>query len=162
MPDASEITFNTLLERIRERTPARLLEGRSGASYRTQSQLDLRHAHAAAVDAVRDELALSTTFGEEFCHQWKLFEVFTEAVSKSEYLLRPDKGRRLSAEARSKIAQRCNAGADLQVVIGDGLSVAAVAVQVPKLMPLIIDGASGRGLTLGQPFVIRHCRVGAP
>jgi ethanolamine ammonia-lyase small subunit len=160
MASGDEITFNALLQRIRERTPARLLEGRSGSSYRTQSQLDLRHAHAAAVDAVRDELNLNATLGEEFCRRWKLFEVWTEAESKAEYLLRPDKGRRLNSVSREMIGERCNAGADLQVVIGDGLSVAAVAEQVPRLLPLIIDEASGRGLTVGQPFVIRHCRVG--
>jgi ethanolamine ammonia-lyase small subunit len=160
MASGDEITFNALLQRIRERTPARLLEGRCGGSYRTWPQLELRQAHAAAVDAVRDELDLNGTLGEEFCRRWNLFEVVTEASSKAEYLLRPDKGRRLTAEGVLKISQRCNCEADLQVVIGDGLSVAAVAAQVPKLLPLIMDGASGHGLTLGQPFVIRHCRVG--
>ena len=41
--------------KIRARTPARLLVGRAGASYRTGTQLDLREAHAAARDAVRTE-----------------------------------------------------------------------------------------------------------
>jgi ethanolamine ammonia-lyase small subunit len=155
-----DITLNQRLGKIRERTPARLLKGRCGASYRTESQLELREAHAAALDAVRDELDTRAMLGEEFCRRWKLFEVSTQATSKAEYLLRPDKGRRLSSEAQALIPQRCRAGADLQVAIGDGLSVAAVAAQVPMALPLVMDGARVRGMTLGQPFVIRHCRVG--
>jgi ethanolamine ammonia-lyase small subunit len=156
----NELLFDRMLQKIRERTPARLLEGRSGASYRTKSQLELRDAHAAAVDAVRDELDLVTTLGEEFCRTWNLFEVVTEAASKEEYLLRPDKGRRLNASSRRVVAERCPAGADVQLVIGDGLSVAAVAGQVPTLLPLIIAAAKLRGWTVGQTFVVRHCRVG--
>ena len=47
LEDLSEI-----VRKIRARTPARLLAGRSGAGYRTATQLDLREAHAAARDAV--------------------------------------------------------------------------------------------------------------
>src|SRR5262249_42095547 len=50
--------------------------------------------------------------------------------------------------------------ADLQVVIGDGLSAAAVIAQVPMLVPLIEAGAPQRGWSFGRPFVVRYCRVG--
>jgi ethanolamine ammonia-lyase small subunit len=155
-----ELSVNAWLERVRRRTPARLLVGRAGASYRTAPQLELREAHAAAVDAVRDELDLHTTFGESFCCEWNLFEVSTEASSKAEYLLRPDKGRHLNDHARALISERCRPHAHVQIIIGDGLSVAAVAKQVPLLLPLLHQGATNRGWTLGHPFVIRHCRVG--
>jgi ethanolamine ammonia-lyase small subunit len=148
------------IRRIRQRTPARVLAGRAGSSYRTRSQLELREAHAAAVDAVRDELNLITTLGVAFCEQWKLFEVSTLAQSKAEFLLRPDLGRRISAEARTTIGARCQSNVDLQIVIGDGLSVAAVAAQVPQLLPLLMQGAVRRGWYVGKPFVVRHGRVG--
>jgi ethanolamine ammonia-lyase small subunit len=48
----------------------------------------------------------------------------------------------------------------LQIVIGDGLSVSAVATQVPRLLPLLDEGAKVRAWTIGQIFLIRHCRVG--
>jgi ethanolamine ammonia-lyase small subunit len=38
--------------------------------------------------------------------------------------------------------------------------VPAVAAQVPTLLPLLYEGAQARGWTIGQTFVIRHCRVG--
>ncbi len=44
-----------IVEKIRARTPARLLAGHSGGGYRTSTQLELRAAHAAARDAVRTD-----------------------------------------------------------------------------------------------------------
>jgi ethanolamine ammonia-lyase small subunit len=49
---------------------------------------------------------------------------------------------------------------DVQIAIGDGLSVAAVAEQVPHLLPLLFDGVKARRWTAGRAFVVRHCRVG--
>src|SRR5580700_306585 len=86
--DVSEI-----VRKIRAQTPARLLAGRSGAAYRTSTQMELREAHAAARDAVRAELDLRTDFGEDFARKWNLLEVSSRATSKNEYLLRPDLGR---------------------------------------------------------------------
>lgn len=152
--------FPEALRKIRERTPARILLGRAGAAYRTSTQLDLREAHAAARDAVRAELDLETVFGVVFMKQWNLFEVCTEARSKEEYLLQPDLGRRLDEASRRELARRCSRENDIQIAIGDGLSVTAVAAQVPSLLPLLHEGARARGWTVGNPFVIRHCRVG--
>ena len=149
-----------IVEKVRIRTPARLLAGRSGGSYRTSMQLELRAAHAAARDAVRADFDLQEHLGEELIERYRIFEVSSEASSKDEYLLRPDSGRRFSKEAREEIAQRCPQGTDLQISIGDGLSTTAVATQVPALLSLLIEGAVARGWTIGQTFAIRFCRVG--
>ena len=154
-PDPPEI-----IERLRVQTPARLLTGRAGAAYKTSTQLDLREAHAAARDAVRTELNLLTDLGEDFVRTWSLFEVATEATGKEQYLLRPDLGRRLNEPSRTIIKSSCPTGSDLQIVIGDGLSVTALASQVPSLLPLLHKGARARAWTIGQTFVIRYCRVG--
>jgi len=148
------------VRRIRARTPARILVGRAGAAYRTDTQLDLRQAHAAARDAVRAELEMEKQFGAAFVKQWGLFEVCTQAQSKNEYLLQPNLGRIFHETSRHELMIRCARRTDFQVVIGDGLSVTAIYAQVPKLLPLLWDGAKVRGWTLGQVFVIRHCRVG--
>jgi len=148
------------LQRIRARTPARILMGRAGAAYRTNVQLDLREAHAAARDAVRGEMDLLSVFGAAFVRQWELFEVQTRAASKDEYLLRPDLGRHFDESSRLKIRELCARGCDLQIVIGDGLSVPAVSRQVPALLPLLYAGAESYGWKTGRTFVIHHCRVG--
>jgi ethanolamine ammonia-lyase small subunit len=149
-----------IVKKVRARTPARLLAGRSGAAYRTNTQLELREAHAAARDAVRTELSLLSDLGESFVRKWGLFEVGSRAATKDEYLLRPDLGRHLNQGSLDELGRRCSRGPDLQVVIGDGLSVTAVAAQVPRLLPLLMDGASALAWTVGQTFVIRYCRVG--
>ena len=143
-----------------EHTPARLWTGRAGVSYRTATALELRRDHAAAVDAVHAELDLARDLGTDFVRQFGLFEVSTAATSKTEYLSRPDLGRRLNSEAKDLLWKRSPRGAELQVVIGDGLSATAVATQVPTLLPALFDTAADRGWQIGQPFVVRHCRVG--
>ncbi len=166
--DLSEHDLSEIVKKVRAQTPARLLAGRSGAAYRTNTQLDLREAHAAARDAVRAELNLfigtgidtGNGPGDDFARKLNLFEVCSRAASKDEYLLRPDLGRHLNDASRAELSRRCTTGHDLQVVIGDGLSVTAVAMQVPRLLPLLCDGARARGWGVGPIFVIRHCRVG--
>jgi ethanolamine ammonia-lyase small subunit len=153
--DVSEI-----VRKIRAQTPARLLAGRSGAAYRTSTQMELREAHAAARDAVRAELDLRTDFGEDFARKWNLLEVSSRATSKNEYLLRPDMGRHLNEASRTAVNRDGRVAQDLQIVIGDGLSVTAVATQVPQLLPLLYEGTRTQGWTVGSIFVIRYCRVG--
>jgi ethanolamine ammonia-lyase small subunit len=148
------------LAEVRARTPARILTGRAGPAYRTTTWLELRSDHAAARDAVRTELDLTGDLGAPFVAQWGLFEVATLARTKEEFLLRPDLGRSLSDLARAELARRCCPGAELQVAVADGLSAAAVRAQVPALLPLLASEAHRRGWRFGQPFFIRHGRVG--
>lgn len=143
-----------------ERTPARVLVGEAGDAYRTATQLELRRDHAAARDAVRRELDLHADLGLDVVQRFGLFVVDTCCRDKDEYLLRPDLGRRLSDDGRARVLTACPPGADLQVVIGDGLSVAAVAAQAAALLEPLADAAAARGWTFGQPFCVRHCRVG--
>ena len=148
------------LAALRLRTPARILAGRAGASYRTPTQLQLRQDHAAARDAVEAEVDLSHDLDEELVRRFGLFEVRTRAAGKGQYLMRPDLGRQLCDEARQTLTEHCPAGADLQVVIGDGLSAAAVVAQVPGLLPLLEAQVTRRGWRFGRAFFVRYCRVG--
>jgi ethanolamine ammonia-lyase small subunit len=149
------------LERIvRARTPARVLKGRVGSCYRTSTQLDLREAHAAARDAVRTDLDMEKQFDQCLIKQWGLFEVSSQALTKDDYLLQPNLGRTFSESSRDELRKRCSIQNDIQVAIGDGLSVTAVSTQVPQLLPALCDGATELGWTVGQTFMIRHCRVG--
>jgi ethanolamine ammonia-lyase small subunit len=150
----------TMLAEVRARTPARILTGRAGAASRTTTWLELRRDHAAARDAVRAEVDLNSDLGVAFVAEWRLFEVATLARTKEEFLLRPDLGRSVSDMARAELARCCSPGADLQVAIADGLSATAVRVQVPALLPLLASEACRRGWRFGQPFFIRHGRVG--
>jgi ethanolamine ammonia-lyase small subunit len=159
-PSETSIELPDLIRVIRTRTPARIFSGRAGSAYRTQTQLELRQDHAAASDAVHAELDLAQDFEEKFVRRWGLFQVCSSAKSKNEFLLRPDLGRRLRAQARESLLQNCPAGADFQIFVGDGLSALAVLTQVPALLPLLAKGAEQRQWVFGRPFLVRYCRVG--
>jgi ethanolamine ammonia-lyase small subunit len=148
------------LEQARLRTPARILTGRTGASYRTPTWIELRGDHAAARDAVFAPLDMVNDLGAAFVAHWKLYEVTTLAQTKNEYLLRPDLGRSLSSAAKAELSSRQEAGIAFQVVISDGLSAMAVRAQVPALLPMLAEEAYRRGWRFGEPFAIRHGRVG--
>jgi ethanolamine ammonia-lyase small subunit len=148
-----------IVRKIRERTPARIFVER-GLAYSTKMSLELRGAHAAAVDAVWAEFDLQKDFPPEFLAQWKLFQLASRAESKYQFLLRPDLGRALSDAARELIIQRCPKAPDIQIVIGDGLSCAAVSAQVPTLFPLLQHKFRACGWSVGQSFVVQYSRVG--
>jgi ethanolamine ammonia-lyase small subunit len=157
---ATNSGWSELVRKLRARTPARLLAGRAGAAYRTDTQIHLREDHAAARDAVRAEFDLRAAFDSEFIEKWRLFEVRTRASTKDEYLLHPSLGREFGDAARAEISRRCTPRQDLQIAIGDGLSVPAIHAQVPALLPLLVEGAQARNWSVGQPFAIHYCRVG--
>jgi ethanolamine ammonia-lyase small subunit len=77
-----------------------------------------------------------------------------------EYLAHPPLGREFSDASRAEILRRCSPDRDIQIVIADGLSALAIQLQVPQLLPLLAEGARNSGWSMGQTFVVRHCRVG--
>ncbi len=93
-----------------------------------------------------DALAgLTATSERERIDGFQLFNTQSRVASKGVYLRRPDLGRMLSDHSRELLSARCPTGRDLQVVIGDGLSAAAVAKQSPGLLDRlrIAGGRSG-------------------
>src|SRR5262250_681186 len=113
--DPLENELPEIIQKIRARTPARLLNGRAGTSYRTQTQMELREAHAAARDAVRMELEINDIFDSTMLEKWRLFAVSTRARNKNEYLLRPDLGREFTQNSAAEIVRLCPARPDVQM-----------------------------------------------
>jgi ethanolamine ammonia-lyase small subunit len=148
-----------LAARINRVTPARVFTGRAGSSYRTGAALQLRADHAAAQDAVAAEIDCSPAGLAALTGGRPAALTHTMVGSKPEFLTRPDLGRRLSAESRDTVAA-LTAGADLQIVLGDGLSARALTEQAPPLLDLLLEGAATRGWSVGELVVVRYCRVG--
>lgn len=151
--------WSDIVRKIRERTPARIFVSR-GNSYSTEMQLELRAARANAVDAVWTAFDVQKDFPASFVAQWGLFQVSSQAETKAQFLSRPDLGRKLSDAGKKLVAGRCSKCPDLQIVIGDGLSVAAVSEQVPSLFPLLEQRARANAWSVGLSFIVRQCRVG--
>lgn len=142
------------LANLASATYARLAVGRAGPRPRTRTMLLFNADHAVTQDAIFGEVPT------EVLDQLGLFTVQTRVSDQDEYLLRPDLGRQLSDEARAEIDQRCTKSPQVQIVVGDGLSAAAVTNNLPQVYPVLEQGLSSAGLTLGTPFFVRYCRVG--
>lgn len=134
-------------------TPARIVVGRTGTRYRTNTMLRFRADHAAAKDAVMSEVdgALLAKLG--------LFEVTTRAPDKAIFLQRPDLGRALSDEARAEIGKRVPRAPRLIVIYGDGLSAAAINQHLPEFHASLVAALATRGITHAPAFFVRRSRV---
>ncbi len=141
--------------RLKERTPARLGSGRAGARYKTLTMLRFRADHAAAQDAVFS--LLPDDFGEKN----GLVSVQTRCKDKDEYLTRPDYGRCFDEENANKIRSAIQGKPTVQLVIGDGLSSAAISANAMDCAQAIRDGLKMRGIEMGKGVFVKFCRVGA-
>lgn len=135
-------------------TTARIGVGRAGPRPRTRSLLLFQSDHGVTQDAIYGQVS------EEVKAKLNLFTVHTQVRDRDEYLLRPDLGRKLSEEAKKIIAERCVKHPQVQIVIGDGLSAAAVNNNVPEIYPVILQGLQSAGISVGTPFFIQNARVG--
>ncbi|HEY9087627.1 MAG TPA: ethanolamine ammonia-lyase subunit EutC [Anaerolineaceae bacterium] len=143
------------LEAMIASTTARIGVGRAGPRYRTTAQLLLQADHAVTQDALMRDV------DQRLLDEFGLFTVQTRVTGgKQQYLLRPDLGRQLSDEARRMVADKCTHGANIQLVIGDGLSAAAIEANLRQIMPVIRQGAESARISLGTPFFVKYCRVG--
>ena len=140
---------------LKERTPARLGSGRCGPRYKTLTMLRFRADHAAAQDAVFSQVA------EDFASKNGMAEVQTMCRSKDEYLTRPDHGRCFDEENQAKIRSALPARPRVQIVVGDGLSSAAITANAMDCLQAIRDGLKLKGIDPGTPIFVRYCRVGA-
>ena len=141
--------------RMKEKTPARLGSGRAGPRYRTLTMLRFRADHAAAQDAVFSQVP------EDFASKNGMVEVVTRCRDKDEYLTRPDHGRCFDEENQKKIRAAVSGTPRVQIVIGDGLSSAAIVANAMDCLEAIRDGLKLKGIDAGTPLFVRYCRVGA-
>jgi len=136
-------------------TTARIGVGRAGPRYTTASLLLFQADHAVTQDALYRDV------DPKLLEELGLFSVETRITGgKQEYLLRPDLGRQLADEAKRTIGERCVKNPAVQLVIGDGLSAAAIEANLRQILPVIKQGVQAAGLSFGTPFFVKHCRVG--
>lgn len=140
---------------LKARTPARIGLGRAGARYRTETMLRFRADHAAAQDSVFSNIP------ETFAAENGLIPVQTKCRDKDEYLTRPDLGRRFDEENQAIIKKTCGSHPKILLVIGDGLSSAAIEANAMDCAKAIRQGLKAAGMELGESLFVRFCRVGA-
>ena len=141
--------------KMKERTPARLGSGKAGPRYKTLTMLRFRADHAAAQDAVFSQVP------EDFAAKNGMAEVQTKCHDKDEYLTRPDHGRCFDEENQKKIRAAIPGTPRVQIVVGDGLSSAAITANAMDCLEAIKEGLKLKGIDPGTPIFVRYCRVGA-
>ena len=145
----------TKFARMKAHTPARLGSGKAGPRYKTLTMLRFRADHAAAQDAVFSQVP------EDYAPQNNLIPIQTRCHDKDEYLTRPDLGRTFDEENRAKIRTAIPTSPTVQLVIGDGLSSAAITANAADCMAAIREGLQVKGIDTGPALFVRYCRVGA-
>lgn len=130
---------------FRQLTPARIGLGRAGVSLPTRAHLDFQLAHARARDAVHlalDAAALATELARALAHTGiDIATVRSAARDRTEYLQRPDLGRRLDDASRARLST-CAAGEaappDVAFVVADGLSAAAASRHAAPVLERLV------------------------
>lgn len=150
---------------LRSLTPARVALGRSGASVPTKPLLDFTLAHARARDAVHAVFDAPLLTADLRALGLVVTEARSRAVDRREYLRRPDLGRRLDAGSAEALARDASKPCQLAIVIGDGLSAAAVHAHavglVKRLLPLLADVAIGQIVVASGARVALGDEIGA-
>ena len=166
VPDVTQIDLRKLylteapasgsaFAKMKEKTPARIGMGRCGARYKTLTMLRFRADHAAAQDAVFSEV------DTEFAKKYDLLPTQTCCENKDMYLTRPDLGRCFDEQNSKTIKGVIGVPPMVQIVVGDGLSSAAIEANAIDCLYALKDGLKARKIPTGKDIFVKYCRVGA-
>ena len=140
-------------------TPARLALGRAGPGLPTREVLKLGLAHAQARDAVHTAMDHDMIVAGTAALGLQTLAVESAASGRDIYLRRPDLGRRLSDESRVLLQEQPRREADVAIVIGDGLSAAAMNLNALPLVAALLPRLSAASLRVAPLVVARQARV---
>lgn len=145
----------------RRSTPARIALGRAGVATPTDESLRFGLAHALARDAIHtplDTAALQATL-EQAGHT--VLQARSQAADRTEYLRRPDLGRRLhpaDTQHLQALAAEAGVAPELCVVVGDGLSSLAVQRHAAPLLAALLPRLAP-GWRLAPVVLVQQARV---
>jgi len=134
-------------------TSSQIAVGRAGTRFPTELYLRTREGHADARDAVHSEV------DPAWAQANGCIALHSECRERHEYLLYPNHGRRLDLGSKAKLAQ-AKRGADVQVIVGDGLSPNAITKNGQATFTAVNAALSGAGFSLGTPVFVKFARIG--
>ncbi|HVX59747.1 MAG TPA: ethanolamine ammonia-lyase subunit EutC [Pirellulales bacterium] len=143
---------------LTELTSARIALGRSGGSMPTRELLDFQRAHAYARDAVQQPFNPASLAAELGQLGVETIIAASAAPDRKTYLTRPDLGRRLAEESRSRIAAQASPS-DIAIIISDGLSAPAAERQAAPLLAALLPLVRQERWNLAPLVVVSHGRV---
>ncbi|MDF2178617.1 ethanolamine ammonia-lyase subunit EutC [Aliiglaciecola sp. CAU 1673] len=139
-------------------TSARIGLGRVGSSLSSAQVQSLALAHAKARDAVHLPLNIEQLDNALKKQGLNTVHVHSQVADRHEYLLRPDKGRRLDEPSIERLTDLNWQASPLLLVIGDGLSSTAVAQHGAPLVATIRAGLP-KGWAMPGVVIASQARV---
>src|SRR5262245_44609346 len=143
---------------LRELTAARIGLKRTGASLATGPLLEFQLAHARARDAVHAVLDEKRLVADLAGLGAAVLAVVTAADDRQRYLMRPDLGRRLTAQAEATLVPHAGRY-DVAFVISDGLSAHAVEIHARPVLAALLPALRTEAWRVAPLVVVRHGRV---
>jgi ethanolamine ammonia-lyase small subunit len=145
------------------RTTARIARGRSGASLPTREVLAFDLAHALARDAVHAHVDRGKLAAALSAMGLQTIDVESQAIDRQTFLREPDAGRRLSAASAERLAKAGTGAAtgprDLAIMVGDGLSAAAVDAHAAALVAAFVPHTKRLALSVAPIVLAEGARV---
>ncbi len=158
--DNGAIVVSNPWNRLRQYTPARIALGRAGTSMPTKPHLEFQLAHARARNAVHHELNVPALTEALQSRGYESIVTHSNAESRTVYLQRPDKGRRLNSESRARLEPLDPAGPyDVAFVIGDGLSALAIEENAVAFIDQILPELARNGWRVSPLVIVKEARV---
>jgi ethanolamine ammonia-lyase small subunit len=148
--------------KLRQVSGARIALGRAGGSLPTAPLLEFQLAHARARDAVHLLFDAEGVQRQLQARGHAVRRVHSEAASRTDYLRRPDLGRRLDPPSRAALAESAaggGSGFDAAFVIADGLSPLAIHRHAVAVIDLAWQALVQAGWRLAPVIVAEQSRV---
>ncbi|MBM4342617.1 MAG: ethanolamine ammonia-lyase subunit EutC [Deltaproteobacteria bacterium] len=140
------------LQALAKATPSRIGVGRAGLRYPTKTYLDLRTDHGLAREAV------AAVPPAEFVRALGAVELRTKAADLDTFLLHPNLGRELDEASLQVLRNQGTRGADVQIILADGLS-AWAAQKNPGLLAALQRALTAAGFSHGKPLWVHRARI---
>lgn len=152
---------NDSWESLKKYTQARIAIGKCGSSVPTRELLDFKLCHAKAIDAVNISLDTSKLINQiSHLSENGIYSLHSAANDRSEYLRRPDLGRKLSAESLKMLQSLAQTTEfDVTLVIADGLSSFAIEKNAAPFLHFFIPLLKKNGLSIAPVTVVKQARV---
>jgi ethanolamine ammonia-lyase small subunit len=147
---------------LRRHTEARIALGRCGVSLPLAACLDFRLAHARARDAVRAVLDEEAVCAGLAGLGLDCLRLRSAAADGREFLTRPDLGRRLARESAALLEEYAasgRGGADICLVLSNGLSARAIHDNAVPFAAVLVPLLRAAGLSLAPAVIVRNGRV---
>ncbi len=144
---------------LRRFTDARIGLGRTGSALPIREVLKFSMAHAQARDAVMTCIDWTPIENALAALELKTLRIESAAGDRDTYLRRPDLGRRLSPDARQRLAANSGSSPDVLILVGDGLSSTGVAANAAAVIAAFLPLARNNGWSLAPVLLANQARV---